>query len=516
MTDKIIRKLRCAVYTRKSSEEGLEQEFNSLHAQRESCEAFIASQRSEGWVLVPAKYDDGGFSGSNIERPALTQLMADIEAGLIDCVVVYKVDRLSRSLMDFATIVAKFEQHQVSFVSVTQQFNTTTSMGRLTLNILLSFAQFEREIIAERIRDKIAASKKRGKWVGGVPVLGYDVSPKGRRLVVNQEEAEQVRQIFKLYLQHGSLGELTTHLAEQGWTNKRWTTRAGKEVGGMEFNRTTVHKLLRNKTYIGKVVYQNEEYEGEHQAIVDMTTFMAVQERLARQCKPKTTAKAKYPALLKGLLRCAACDCGMSHAGSRKDHKVYRYYLCHKSRERNRPCATPTISAPDIEAIVVDEIAAIGRDPELLNQVLDNARRQAKEDLAQAKATLADAEQHHQSALNTHRREAGKRQACPQTIEDCEREVTEATQALAAAKQAVATAEAGQMDEALAIQALTSFGPIWHALSHDERVQLLKHLIHHVDFHGETGEVAITFHPTGITSLAVYAEQSKEAEEATA
>jgi site-specific DNA recombinase len=252
-------------------------------------------------VLVPAKYDDGGFSGGTIERPALAQMMADIEDGLIDCVVVYKVDRLSRSLMDFATIVAKFEQHRVSFVSVTQQFNTTTSMGRLTLNILLSFAQFEREIIAERIRDKMAASKKRGKWVGGIPVLGYDISPQGRRLIVNEEEAVQVRQIFKLYLEHGSIGELSAHLANQGWSNKQWTTRHGKEVGGQEFNKTTLHKLLRNKTYIGKVAYKGEVYEGEHAAIVDLATFTTVQEQLDRQNKPKSTSRQKYPALLKGL-----------------------------------------------------------------------------------------------------------------------------------------------------------------------------------------------------------------------
>src|SRR5688572_9184801 len=223
--------IRCAVYTRKSTEEGLEQAFNSLDAQRESAEAFIAAQRHEGWVCLPDKYDDGGFSGGNLDRPAMRRLLADIDAGKVDCVVVYKVDRLSRSLMDFARVMQTFDRHQVSFVSVTQQFNTTHSMGRLTLNILLSFAQFEREIISERTRDKIAAARRKGKFSGGMPLLGYDVAsgPGGAKLVVNEEEAEQVRAIFDLYIEHGALIPVVRELARRGWANKRWVTRKGTE-----------------------------------------------------------------------------------------------------------------------------------------------------------------------------------------------------------------------------------------------------------------------------------------------
>jgi site-specific DNA recombinase len=225
-------RIRCAIYTRKSTEEGLEQAFNSLDAQREAGEAYIASQKSEGWTCIPDHYDDGGFTGGNMDRPALKRLLADIEAGRVDCIVVYKVDRLSRSLLDFARIIGVFDKHKVSFVSVTQQFNTTTSMGRLTLNILLSFAQFEREIISERTRDKICASRKKGKWMGGRPMLGYDVDPKGGRIVVNEYEATRVRDIFGLYLEHEALAPAVEELNRRGWTNKRWNTRNGNECGG--------------------------------------------------------------------------------------------------------------------------------------------------------------------------------------------------------------------------------------------------------------------------------------------
>jgi len=231
--------VRCAIYTRKSTEEGLEQEFNSLDAQRESAEADIKSQTHEGWTCLPEKYDDGGFTGGNMERPALQRLMRDIEAGKVDCVVVYKVDRLSRSLMDFSRMMEAFEKHGISFVSVTQHFNTTNSMGRLTLNILLSFAQFEREIISERIRDKIAAQRRKGKWSGGRPVLGYDVdrSAGSPRLVVNAAEAARVRQIFALYLQHGSLLAVVKELRDRGWKNKAWVSSRGRTFGGQPFDK---------------------------------------------------------------------------------------------------------------------------------------------------------------------------------------------------------------------------------------------------------------------------------------
>ena len=251
-----LRKLRCAVYTRKSSEEGLDQEFNSLDAQREACKAYIASQKPEGWLLVPDRYDDGGFSGGTLERPALRRLLADIEDGRIDVVVVYKIDRLSRCLMDFSKLVEVFDGHAVTFVSITQSFNTTTSMGRLTLNILLSFAQFEREVIGERIRDKFAASRARGMWMGGHPPLGYDV--RDRKLVVNETEATIVRMIFERFLRVGSATVLVRELAAEGVTTKR-----GKPV-----DKGFLYKLLNNRAYVGEAVHKGAAYHGEHQAII--------------------------------------------------------------------------------------------------------------------------------------------------------------------------------------------------------------------------------------------------------
>ena len=272
--------MRCAIYTRKSTEEGLSQEFNSLDAQREAAEAYILSQRHAGWMVLSEHYDDGGYTGANLERPALRRLLADIEAGKVDCVLVYKVDRLSRSLLDFARLMGAFEKRGINFISVTQQFNTTASLGRLTLNILLSFAQFEREIIAERTRDKMAAARRKGKWVGGRPVLGYDVAAGGGKLVINEEEAGQVRAIFALYLEHHTLPLVVDHIQRRKWTTKRWTTKAGRQHVGRAIAQPDVVALLRNRIYTGQVHYQGQTYQGEHSAIIEERVWQQVQRML--------------------------------------------------------------------------------------------------------------------------------------------------------------------------------------------------------------------------------------------
>ena len=276
---------RCALYTRKSSEEGLEQDFNSLEAQREACAAYVKSQASEGWRALDARYDDGGFSGGSMERPALQRLLADIAAGKIDVVVVYKIDRLTRALMDFARMVELFDRHDVSFVSVTQAFNTTSSMGRLTLNVLLSFAQFEREVTGERIRDKIAASKAKGMWMGGNLPLGYDLPEAGRRaLVLNKGEAEIVRTIFAMYLELGSVRALEHWLALQDIRSKRRTTAGGRTVGGQPFNRGALFHMLRNRTYLGVIVHRDKVHPGMHPAIVDAGPLRGRAAPARRQC----------------------------------------------------------------------------------------------------------------------------------------------------------------------------------------------------------------------------------------
>jgi site-specific DNA recombinase len=348
--------VRCAIYTRKSTEEGLDREFTSLDAQREAAEAYIKSQAASGWVALPQRYDDGGFSGANLERPALQRLLADIEAGLVDCVVLHKVDRLSRSLLDFARLMETFDKKRVAFVSVTQQLNSATSMGRLVLNVLLSFAQFEREIIAERTKDKIAAARRKGKWVGGMPLLGYDVDPRDSKLVVNPQEAERVRAIFALYLKYQGLVKLAAELDKRGWQTKRWQTRKGAFRGGLPFTKTNLHHLLTNVVYLGKVRYKQEVHGGEHEAIVERKVFERVQASLRRQGRRKLVRQQSC-ALLKGLLRCRPCGCSMSPTHSQKNGRRYRYYVCLNACKRGRQvCPSKALPAALIEDWVVEQV----------------------------------------------------------------------------------------------------------------------------------------------------------------
>ncbi len=316
---------RCAVYTRKSSEEGLEQDFNSLHAQREASEAFIKSQQGEGWKLVKTAYDDGGLSGGNMERPALQRLLEDIRHGLIDVVVVYKVDRLTRSLADFAKMVEVFDAQGVSFVAVTQQFNTTTSMGRLTLNVLLSFAQFEREVTGERIRDKIAASKRKGLWMGGCPSIGYDV--RDRRLVVNQAEATIVRQIYQRYLKTGSVPKLKKALDPDGVVSKIRVSRKGIRSGGQSFSRGALYELMSNPIYIGEIRHKQERHPGQHEAILDRNLWEKVQKRLRDRTYRPTEPRTKVsPSPLAGKVFDETGEPLYVQAAV-KDRRRYRYYV---------------------------------------------------------------------------------------------------------------------------------------------------------------------------------------------
>ncbi|MGI9452797.1 MAG: recombinase family protein, partial [Geminicoccaceae bacterium] len=317
--------IRSAIYTRKSSEEGLEQDFNSLDAQREACDAYIKSQKQEGWVALPTFYDDGGLSGGSMKRPALTRLLADIAAGKIDTVVVYKVDRLTRSLADFAKIVDQFDDHDVAFVAVTQQFNTTTSMGRLTLNMLLSFAQFEREVTSERIRDKIAASKKKGMWMGGVLPLGYDIQDK--KLVINETEAETVRHIFTRYVDLGSVNVLRTELTEAGIVSKRRVDRHGRVTGGAPFARGALYLMLQNCLYRGEVPHKEQRYPGQHQAIIEADLWDRAQAKLTcNRVERKTGSKAKHSSLLTGLIYDDQGERLVPTHANKKGTR-YRYYV---------------------------------------------------------------------------------------------------------------------------------------------------------------------------------------------
>jgi DNA invertase Pin-like site-specific DNA recombinase len=352
-----VRKLRCAVYTRKSTDEGLDREFNTLDAQRDACEAYVASQRAEGWLLIRDRYDDGGFTGATLDRPALRRLLADIEQGRVDVIVVYKIDRLSRSLMDFAKLVETMEAHGVTFVSITQSFSTTTSMGRLTLNILLSFAQFEREVIGERIRDKFAASRARGMWMGGKVPLGYDVV--ARKLIVNEDEAPRVRRVFEIFAETGSGIETAGRIRADGATSK----------SGRPLDKGDVYKLLNNRTYVGEATHKGQVYPGEHQAIVSRELWD--QAHAVLQTSPNSRAnrnRVQTPALLKGLIF-GVDGRALSPTHTRKKGRLYRYYVAQrvlKGDAAGDDTILRRVSAAEIEAAVVDQVRVLLRQPEIV------------------------------------------------------------------------------------------------------------------------------------------------------
>jgi len=505
--------VRCAIYTRKSTEEGLQQEFNTLDAQRESAEAFIAAQKHEGWVCLPTRYDDGGFTGGNLDRPAVKRLMDDIEGGGVVCVVVYKVDRLSRSLMDFARMMQIFENHQVSFVSVTQQFNTTHSMGRLTLNILLSFAQFEREIISERTRDKIAAARRKGKFAGGKPILGYDLlsSPAGPKLIVNEAEAEQVRSIFRLYLQQESLVPTVRELNQRQWTTKLWTTKAGRRLGGRMWGKTDLFHLLTNVTLLGKVRYHTEIHPGEHDSVVDADLWQRVQALLKRNGRSGgALVRNKYGALLKGILHCTGCNCAMFHTYSQQKQKRYRYYVCTQAQKRGwDSCASRSIPAGEIEQFVVNQIRRIGSDPAVVLQTLSQLRKQAGQAQSELEAQRRRLEKGlAKDALAVERLasrppgDAGAElAAAQQRITAAEQQLTEITQQLAAA-------QAQTIDESAAVDALRRFDPVWQVLAPHEQARLVRLLVERVAYDGKAGSIRLRFRLAG---LAQFAAELKEA-----
>jgi site-specific DNA recombinase len=349
------RKLRCAIYCRKSSEEGLDQTFNSLHAQRESCLNYIRSQAHEGWIALDTMYDDPGFSGGTLDRPALQRLLRDVETGKVDTVVCYKIDRLSRSLADFVRLVEVLERHGTTFVSVTQSFCTTSSMGRLTLNVLLSFAQFEREVAAERIRDKFAASRRKGMWMGGHAPLGYDV--RDRKLVVNVREAALVRHIFERFLQVGSATKLVQELNAAGQRTKR----------GKTFDKSQLYRVLHNRTYVGEVEHKRTAYAGEHEAIIDRDTWDKVHTILAENAHRRASrTRAATPALLKGLI-IGPDGKAMAPSHTRRRGRLYRFYrtatslkLCHGA------CPIRAVPAGEVEAAVINQIRAVLRAPEVI------------------------------------------------------------------------------------------------------------------------------------------------------
>ena len=519
------KRVRCAIYTRKSTSENLDMDFNTLDAQREAAELFIRSQASEGWVVLPDRYDDGGFTGANMERPGLQRLIEDIDAGKVDCVVVYKVDRLSRSLLDFARLIELFDDKGISFVSTTQQFNTATSLGRLVLNILLSFAQFEREMISERTRDKMGAARRKGKWVGGPPVLGYDVDRECCRLVVNPTEAEQVRAIFQLYLRLRSTGAVTEKLRDLGWRKKLFVTKDGRESGGKPWDSSAVHRLLRNPVYTGKVRYKGELYEGEHEAIIEPEVFERVQEILeAKSCGRGPRRQRNPDYLLAGLLHCRCGAAMTTTSGRGRKGREYRYYIC-RTRQTKGPdpeqggCDHPRIPAAELEPVVLDRVRQVCLDPELRKGI---AARLDRGKIEVGQGLMAERKQV-QLRIDTLTREA-------RNLLDLFREgggsagtrvVTERLGELEAEIDTL-RARTGELDDQIrglteavgrvntALELLDSFDELWEALVPEERLELLHLLIERIDIDEPAGKLQIAFHDLGAPFPAVEDDEEDE------
>ena len=499
--------VRCAIYTRKSTEERLQQEFNSLDAQREAFGVFVASQKHEGWQLATEHFDDGGYTGGDMDRPALKRLLAAAEAQSIDCIVVYKVDRLSRSLLDFARIIEVFDRNAVSFVAVTQQFNTTSSLGRLTLNILVSFAQFEREIISERTRDKMSAARRKGKWIGGHPVLGYDIDSKGGRIIVNPEEAEQVRTLFGLYMAKGATLPVLQETQRVGLVSKRWTTEDGKVRGGKPFTRGSLHATLTNVLYTGMVDHKGVLYAGEHDRIVDQETWDRVHETLRRNGSDNgATVRNKLGALLRGLLFCVPCGTAMMHTYTMRKSKRYRYYVCYNAQQQGwQNCETKSVSAHAIETAVLDSVRRIGTDPKLAEAVAAAALDQVARQRVALDLEL-DAQRRNLRGLN----QRLAREAADTSVDSgarfdrivaLQREIETTECRLAELAEERKSCDHDRINANDLRTTLAEFDSIWSSLITREQEQLIQLLVAKVGYDGRTGKVTVNFRSAGAKEL---------------
>jgi site-specific DNA recombinase len=471
--------VRVAIYTRQSVASDLV--FGSIDAQRESIEAYVQSQRGEGWVALPTRYDDHGFSGGNTERPAFQRLVADVQAGKLDVIATYKTDRVSRSLPDFTSFMTLLEKHGVGFVSTTQSFDTRTSMGRLTLNILASFSQFEREVISERISDKLQATRRRGMWTGGRPILGYDVVAK--KLVVNADEADQVRAIFDLYVERGSIAEVMHELRARGWRNKTFVGKRGQAIAGREFTKATLHGLLTNALYRGQISTKDGLVPGEHEAIVTAEAWDAVQAQLASNRQHGgADVRNKSGALLRGLLRCGRCGSTMIHTFTTRGTVRNRYYTCTRTHNEGKDaCPGCRIPAGKFEGFVAQQIRAMGVDDALLTQTATAATKAAvrrRRDL-----------------------ELERRRLAPRQRSDGD-DAAQARVDLARIEAELAAIGVGTVDADRLVLAISSFEPVWNELLPREQERILRLLIAGITYHPDTGEADIDLRPCGIETLA--------------
>jgi site-specific DNA recombinase len=500
-----VEQVRCAIYTRKSTTEGLDSDFNTLDAQREAAEHYIKSQAASGWIPLDTRYDDGGFTGGNIDRPALTRLMDDIERGDVNMVVVYKVDRLSRSLLDFTRLMARFEAKGVGFVSITQHFDTSTSMGRLVLNILLSFAQFERELISERTRDKVQAARRRGKWTGGHVVLGYDLDPKGGGLVVVPEEAELVRLVFDLYLRHGSIGVVAEKLNAHGFTQKQRTTRKGRSQGGGPWHKKAVHAVLTNPLYVGRMRGRDGElHVGEHAAIIERDVFERAAAGLDNRSTGRVRGRRGSLYLLSGLLRCEACNAAMTSSFAKgRNGQTYRYYRCVHQQNTGQPCPTGLLSAPKVEAAVVAHLKEVARRPDLRRRVGEiveaevGRTRELEAERDEHVQRLADLDTEAGGLLAAFKDAGGGGRLLAGRLAELERAMDGERRRIAEVESRIRTARAGRTRLDRVADLLNGFERIWEVLVPDERRELIRQVVERVSVDVGNGELGIALHDLG-------------------
>ena len=489
---------RCAIYTRKSTSHGLEKDFNSLDAQREACEAYVSSHAREGWELVTESYDDGGFTGANMERPGFRKLLADIDAGEIDIVVVYKVDRLSRSLLDFAKVMDRFDRAGVAFVSVTQKFSTADAMGRLTLNMLISFAEFEREMIAERTRDKIAASRRRGKWTGGPIPLGYDAED--GCLVVNDLEAAVVGEVFELYLEHRSALAVMRELNARKRRTKLIRTKAGNMRGAKPWTKDAVLRVLKNPLYAGYVPYGDELHEGEHDAILDRDTWTKARALLASRPHQRKPVGRNPDYLLRGLLRCECCGSAFTTASTRKGRREYRYYRCVKrDKEGTSACPAQPLPAEAIEGFVLDRIREVAADATLVADL----ERRLKDRVETERATLESDRRSlpgHIARLSAEGRslvgqmaemDGAARRLIDERVQEIGADLGRQEARLAEVEQQLGVLAAAEVDADWVGATLRDFDPLWDAMTPDNRARLVRALVRRVVVNEPIGNVTI-------------------------
>ena len=490
---------RVAVYTRQSVASDLE--FGSIDAQREAVEAYVHSQRGEGWVALPTRYDDHGFSGGNIDRPAFQRLVADVQAGKVDCIAAYKIDRVSRSLTDFTGFMAMLEKHGVGFVSTTQSFDTRTSMGRLTLNILASFSQFEREVISERTKDKIAATRRKGMWTGGAVPLGYRIQNK--TLVVDSVTADAARQAFAIYLTEGSLGAAVAEL------DRRAIRTRGLRGKTVPFGKNTLRTLLGNPLYRGMVRAGDQLVAGKHEALVDAATWDEVQRMLADHQRPARARPGKWDALLTGVLRCAKCGAAMTMACHKRDERVHRYYVCQTAMQRGAAaCRGSRAPAAEIEAVVLARVQAIASDPAVLVATLRGTEKQKDERrpvldaeaarLANERTQLLGARRHLLDAIQGGTTAAT---AVEERLAELDEQLTTVKKREAEVAAEIDTLAEGTIDEAQMRRVMADFHAVWNHLQPRERHRVLRLLLARVRFDGGAGELHLDFRSNGLRAL---------------